>query len=225
MVLETVGGVVFLVLGTVAMVVGSSKLRKGKKIRSTETIPVRDAAVKDGVVEVEGTAKPAHDTPLVSPMTKTDCVAYEYNLTRGLGSDKKLVDKGTEAQPFVIDDGTGTAYVNPESADMSLSLDKVEDITLSDLPNNIATQPELRGTRIYKEGTIEVGDDVYILGSTEQSTKKDVDTQFTNSNEWFIVSNQDASGTAGQLLKRGAIFTPLGIGAWIIGLIIITGAI
>lgn len=222
---ETIGGVVFLLLGLVAVVVGGSKLRRGRKIKSTETIPVRDAAVADSIVEIEGTVQPAGNPPLRSPMTKVACVAYEYKLTRGLGSDKNLVDKGDQSQPFVVNDGTATAYVDPQTADVSLGVEKIEDITLSDLPESVFTQPTQPGTRIYKEGTIEVGDEVYVLGSTEQSTKQDVDTQFTDADEWFIISNQDATGTANRLLKRGAIFTPLGIGACILGLVIITGVI
>lgn len=224
MVSNMIGGGVFLLLGLVALVVGVLKLLKWRKITSTETIPVRDAVVADGVVEVEGEVELADGNAFTSPMTNQDSVVYEYTLHRGI-KDKTLVDSGSASQSFVVNDGTAKAYVNPDTASVSLKLDRIEDVSVSDMPEYVQTRPTIRGTRVFEEGTINVGDDVYVLGSTKQTTQEDADTEFTDSDDWFIISNQDASETAKRLLKFGGIFTPLGAVMSVVGVLILTGII
>lgn len=213
---------VFLILGTVALLVGVSTLRKWWQIKSTTTSSIRDAAVSDGIVEVEGTVEPADSSPLVSPMTERDCVAFEYDIKRAKGTDtKKPVDSGIQHQSFVIDDGTATAYVDPEGGELSLSLDRIKNVSLEQLPEYINTNPKLQGARRYKEGRIETSSEAYVIGSTATSPRTESDTQFTADDGLLLISNQDATGTATRLFRRGALLSPIGLASCLAGLFIL----
>lgn len=222
MVTSLIGGGVFLVFGALGIAVGVSELRKWRHIKSTEPISIRDAAVADGIVETKGTVQTADNSPLKSPMTERDCVAFEYDLKRLKGSDRKNVDHGSQHQPFVIDDGTATAYVDPADGELSLGLDPIENITLHELPDYIHTNPPLQGTRVYKEGRIEVGDDAYVLGSTTECAHADADTQFNADDGILLISNQDAAGTAKRLFRRGVFLSPIGLVSFLVGAFILS---
>lgn len=212
MVQELIGGAVFLTLGLVGTFVGVSYLRKWRTITNTETSTVRDAVVTDGLVEIEGTVEQVEDTPLESPMTKQDCVAFEYDIKRRKGTDSPSpVDHGERHQPFVIDDGTATAYIDPEHGELSLALEIVNSVSPDELPDYVHTNPKLQGSRKHKEGRIEPGDSAYIIGSTKSTQQPDCDTEFSADDGTFIISNQDQANTAKRILLRGVFLTPIGL--------------
>lgn len=217
-----IAGGVFSVLGVLAFVVGAVTLRKWWQIKSTSRSSIRDAAVADGIVEIEGTVQPAAEPPLESPLTERECVAFEYDIRRATDGDSKTpVDNGTQQQSFVIDDGTATAYVDPEDGELSLSLDRIKNVSLTQLPDYIQTNPKLDGTRIYNEGRIETDAEAYIIGSTTGSSHAETDTQLTDTDGLLLISNQDATDTATRLFRRGVFLAPIGLGSVLVGLFIL----
>ena len=206
------GGGVFFVLGLFTLAIGLSSVRKWNRIRSTETVSIRDATVADGIVKVEGTVTLASNTPLTSPMTTTECTAFSYDIQRRKSGDWKPVDHGTKYQPFLLDDGTATAYVDPEGDDLSLSMEKIETLNDEQLPDYIDTKSSLAGRRQYKEGCLQVGKEATVVGTTQSpASDPSSDVEFGPDSEFLLISNQDAEQTAGRILKKGIILSPVGI--------------
>lgn len=213
-----IGLSVFTLLGTVAVVVGVSKLRNWKQITGTDRETIRDASVMDGVVEIEGTVEPVTEDVLQAPMSGRDSVVFEYELRRKKGSGvPTIVDEGEETQPFMIDDGTATAYVDSDRGELSLSHESISDATLGELPEYIFTNPTLSGARHFREGRIEPGDTAYVIGSTVASPNGEADTEMTNDTGSLLISNQSADATATRLFRRGALIFSIGVVITIVG--------
>jgi hypothetical protein len=85
----------------------------------------------DGPVEVEGTATPSDGT-IESPLTKTPCLAYEYEIeelqSSGKNSSWNTLDEGRGTVPFRLEDETASVRVDSEGATLALSTDATAEV-------------------------------------------------------------------------------------------------
>jgi hypothetical protein len=207
------------VLGCFTLVIGLSSIREWKQIKSIETSSIRDSMVADGVVKVEGAVTPVTDTPLTSPMAATQCAAFTYDIQRRKGGDWTPVDHGSKYQPFLLDDGTATAYVDPAEDSLSLTMEKIETTDSEQLPDYIDTKSSLAGRRQYKEGCLPTGEKATVVGTTQSPTgDSSSDVEFGPDSNSFLISNQDAQQTANRMLKKGILLSPVGLVFAVIGI-------
>ena len=222
MTLTVVGGGIILLLGGIALLIGLSSLREWNRARSTEHTSIRDAAVTNGPLSVNGEVQPLSDESLISPIKGDVCVAYDYRIERRSGDSWSPLDFGSDSIGFLVDDGTAVGYVDPSSSELQLSTERVSDVDPSDLNDEIDTKPSLAGRRRHYEGTLSPGDDVYIRGFSEGTQQHgDADMQFVSGSMELAVSNKDRVELMSSQLKKGVTVLLLGfifllMGLWIL---------
>lgn len=125
------GAAVVFAAGLYGVARGLGLLRTAYAIRSSEPIPAAAVERADGVVEIEGDAKPAEET-VSAAVTGTECLGYTWTEEtkqrdrsddRGRTYEWKIVDSGGELAPFYVADETGEIAVDPAGATPSLETD------------------------------------------------------------------------------------------------------
>lgn len=124
---------------------------------------------------VSGTARAIGST-VIAPLSGRDCVAFYVRVEgqiglRGTAMKVHLVEQG--GIPFVIEDGTGRAIVDPQHANIVVKLDDNAIVTeTSARANAFCERHGLvlgHGLLHYHEGVIEVGEQVTVLGAGVQA--------------------------------------------------------
>jgi len=95
-------------------------LRHCRLIEDMPTSKVRSAP--QGYVELEGTARLMENTDIISPLTRTACAWWFYEIEKRVRSGKNeswdTIDKKTSETPFYLEDVTGRCVVNPVGAEV-----------------------------------------------------------------------------------------------------------
>lgn len=104
--------------GGVATLIGFKSYGWYTKLRNVATSKIQSLAA--GEVEIKGTVAPNPKNPLISPVNKAKCVAYELRAyrweRRGKNSSWKLIYAKSVARPFYLTDETGYILVEPQGA-------------------------------------------------------------------------------------------------------------
>lgn len=152
-------------VGPWVMVLGTRHLRQGYRIFANDPVGAGEAHLADGVVEVEGTARPLDGT-LSGEYTDEPAVVQTWRRQRkeettdsdgNTTSTWKTVERGSDSVPFLVADDTGQVAVDPSGATLSVDQSRVRE------------SGWLRGrneTHRRYEGRIEPGDSVHVFGQT-----------------------------------------------------------
>ena len=99
-----------------------------------------------------------------------------------MGSTKKYFDK--EFGPFLVDDGTGTAYVDPENADLLLTSGDKYTVEGGEEPPAFISEFLERETNVntvgryereYKEVRVDLDEQVRVAGETDPDSNVDIE--------------------------------------------------
>ncbi len=108
------------VLGLVCFISFFYYLKRVRLIEDTPTSKIRSAA--QGYVELVGAVSAGDAGQLVTPLSGTPCVWYDYKVQRyrksGKNSHWHTIRKGTSEQWFQIDDQTGSCIIDPLGAEV-----------------------------------------------------------------------------------------------------------
>lgn len=98
--------------------------RRSRIIADTPTSSLASAA--QGYVELIGTAKASPDVPLLSRLRQLPCVWFRFKIERR-HDDKnwETVEQGESHDTILLDDGSGTCFVDPENAEIITSHNEV----------------------------------------------------------------------------------------------------
>jgi hypothetical protein len=148
-------------LGLLLLYYGFKLLRQKRLIEDVPSSKVRSVAM--GLAELKGAAR--QKDPLVAPLTGAVCVYYRYTIEelRSRSKDRSewvLVDSGESAQPFYLEDDTGTILVDPVGADTMLRKDHEEIKRDGGWTSR---------KRRYREWRLVPGERVYVLGSVRKT--------------------------------------------------------
>ncbi len=161
--LAGVGGL----LGVYLVVWGINGLRRTVAVWASDPIPIGEAHLADGTIEVEGTAEPLSGT-LRSPYDNAQCLAYSYSKKRkereknedGEYETKwRTLDSGSDSVPFLADDDTGSIPVKPAAATLGLDTE----------------YSSRRGDIKKTENRIDPGDGVHVIGQKIPAVESDAD--------------------------------------------------
>lgn len=160
---------------------GFKRLRRKRLVENIPTSTVRGLTM--GLVEVTGKVKPT--TSLKSPLTKTECVLYqylieEYRRSGKSGSWVKIASGNSFYCPFWLDDGTGKIMVFPQGAELILPVDyefrtgigrALPDNLVEFMEKNGISYKSWLGTRTlrFKEWFIRPNEESYVLGSAKKT--------------------------------------------------------
>jgi hypothetical protein len=164
--------------GALAFVHGFRSLRLQRLIRDTPTAKVRSLAM--GLVELQGALRGRSRTS--APFTSKDCVWWEVELQTLRESNRGMrrwqtVHSERSGHPFYIDDGTGTALIYPQDADVRAGDVVSEETHGFGVPEPYAGYMQSRelgmrhlwamGPMRFRERVLDEGRAVYVLGRAE----------------------------------------------------------
>jgi len=166
--------VVVLILG---FVFGKSARLK-RKLRAAKAWAIGELP-EDTLGRVVGQARPLANT-LLGPLTGRPCVYYiatvEEQRSNGRSSYWKTIITESEGVPFVLEDSTGRAIIDPSNAEVALDFDgksssgtfhdanEVQEAFLTKYDKKSSGWVFNKSLR-YREAMIEIGETVAVLGS------------------------------------------------------------
>jgi hypothetical protein len=113
--------IIFGLISVISFFAWIGNQRRSRLILDTPTSRIASAA--QGYVEITGSAKQAHATPLLSKLTLLPCVWYRYIIEQERNDNKgyNIVEQGTSDDTILIDDGSGQCFVDPDYAEVITS--------------------------------------------------------------------------------------------------------
>jgi len=171
----SVGSALAVGAGAFVFARGFRSLRLQRLIENTPTAKVRSLAM--GIVELQGGLRSRSRTR--APFTDRDCVWWEVELQTLQQSNKggrrwHTVHRERSGHPFYLDDGTGTALIYPQDAQVNAGDIVSEDTHGFGVPEPYASYMQSRDLRMrhlwslgpmrFRERRLEEGRGVYVLG-------------------------------------------------------------
>ncbi len=157
---------------------------RSRIIDDTPTSKIRSA--HQGYVELEGEGRLMKGMPIVSPLSKRQCLWYSYKIEHrvkefdiGHSSSHahtktswETIDSGTSDNLFLVADDTGICVVDPEGATITPSFSKTwygpKEFSATDVASagSLLKLAKFTGDNNYRytEKRIEPGDELYLLG-------------------------------------------------------------
>ncbi|HEV7555169.1 MAG TPA: GIDE domain-containing protein, partial [Kofleriaceae bacterium] len=170
-----------IVVIAIILIVGfvfSKSARLKRKLRAAKAWAIGDLP-EDTLGRVVGQARPLSST-LQGPLTGRPCLYYiakvEEQRSNGRSSYWKTVITESQGVPFVIEDSTGRAIVDPGNAEVALDFDgksssgrfhdanEIQEAFLAKYGKKSSGWVLNKSLR-YREAMIEVGETVAVLGS------------------------------------------------------------
>jgi hypothetical protein len=196
--------IIVLVLALVAEAIAAFYLVKNRKILQliSQTVTSHIANVRNGFYEIKGRVV-AIEPPLITPLSKKACVYYDFLVevkrSNGKSSYWAKYIKDIHYQRFGIDDGSGTAVIEPQNAAMKLVVDRKErsglfnkaDEEQKEVLNHYGKKSKgliFEKTLRYREIFLEEGDEVIVLG--EVNSRDDFRPVFKKLNQPMFVSDK-----------------------------------
>lgn len=217
--------------------------------------PTDVATAEDGIVELAGTVE---GTPggerVAAPFTGVECVGYSYGAEYyDTGDDGPggwtTAEADTHLGQFLLDDGTGTALVDPESATVRLEVDDFYRTprTLAGAPADVTTVirggtrigaervgpidiPDNAGGYRFTESRLEEGDEVYVVGPATTTTPGvarlavQVDSPWRYWGPFQVSDRQDDIAGSGRRVRSVAALSA-GLALLAVGLFLTAGAL
>lgn len=215
-------GFTLVISGVFSTYSGYSKLAIWKQLYSRDKLSIQEGIETNDIVQIRGEVKPTDSGTLTAPFSNDECVAYEYDVKRRTQGEMRDLDDGLEYVPFIIDDGTATAYVSPTKSDFSIDLGERVDVSRDDVPSEVHDNRSLNGKRTAREGTITVGEEATVIGSLTQHNKNtNMSAEITTDDGERIISNEPPTAASTPLLKKGVPMVFIGVLISLIGVAII----
>lgn len=154
----------------IAWVVSHHKRRWQRRMKLLPTSTIRDAV--DGEIKLVGRVR-LGKAPLLAPFSKRPCAAFRV---RVIGTEKhdRLYFDDSQHQDFILDDGTGTAVINPIACLVLLEDAKWQSGMFTRPPDEVTEYLRSRGiatkgwvfrrARSCYEGVLEEGELVVVYG-------------------------------------------------------------
>ena len=240
----SLSSLVFVVMGLITLNKGRTARAESTRMEDTETTAIRD--LESGQVEVKGTVHGTDDATLQrSPIDGTEALAVHLEVKElhsdgnGPGNWQTIFENQT-AEPMFIDDGTGEVLVNlPEDGGLNLGQSEwkveagddppeeirtyVENEPALDLPDGVDIGPLSTGERRrYLEGTLEPGENVYLLGTARETEagwdNRDYVIDGPTSDGDFVLSDKSEAALIEEGRSSGLVFLTAGALMIVIGL-------
>jgi hypothetical protein len=244
----SLGSLAFVAVGLSTLNKGRRKRAQSSRIDATETTPIRD--LEPGPAEIKGTVHGTDDATLrESPLGGTEALAVHVEVeewdTGGQGGGNwETIFETETVEPLTVDDGTGEVRVDlPADGGLNLTQTEwpveagaepptrvrryVEKQPSLDLPDGVDIGPLSTGERRrYLEGTLEPGDDVYLLGSATEAEagwdgREYVVDEPTPAGD-FVLSDKNEAALIEVGRRDGVVFVAFGALLTVLGVIGIT---
>jgi hypothetical protein len=92
-------------------------LSRARIIEDTPTAKIRSA--HQGYVELTGHAEAMDGTPIITPLTGSECCWYRYQIERKSGKNWRTLERETSDNLFLLRDETSVCIIDPEGAEVN----------------------------------------------------------------------------------------------------------
>lgn len=240
----SLGGLVFALAGLRRMYQGRAEWDAGERIADRETTAIRD--IEPGPIEVKGSARPAEDATVHrSPFSETESLATRITVKEWHSDGRSdenwaTVFEEETAERLLVDDGTGDVAVSlPDEGGLDLTWTETRVESDEDPPDAIRRYVENRSDieipdrhsvgalsvgerRRYLEGTLEPGEDVYVLGTARGADagwdQRGYVIDEPTSDGDFVLSNKSEDALVKEGKQGGFVFLAFGGLLTLIGL-------
>ena len=233
-------GIVIAGIGVAGFGVGGMSLWRWRQLGMSDPVPIRDAITNAGTVGIEGAVRP-HDSTLESPHFGEECVAYEYMVEErrrrrsgnsGSRTTWRTIDSGQASRPFIVEDQSGRAFVDPEGASFSLESERTRKTNAQGEPVpddsgwTLSVSVNLPGmgsvgvnNRRFTEKRLDVDGQCYVVGAAERPAAGiDADVSIIgDSASTFMVSDATEAETRRRLMLRGGGYAIAGLLVTVLG--------
>lgn len=207
---ETITLIAVLLVGSGLLAYSIKLFYTIRLIKNSDEIAIAEATNRTDTVQITGQAREYEET-VTSPIEGTDCFAYEYDISKSTrdtadpSNDYRwnTVDEATTAVDFILEDYSGTAYIQTADAELSLTHDTRHTVTepsaiqttvASDTPLFSPTRFDFSDRLRFKEGTISAGDRIFVIGTFTAEGMKNGETIETVPGETLYISDEDTDG-------------------------------
>lgn len=155
----------------VSLVQGFLFLLRKRMIEDIPTSRVRSAA--QGYVELEGHCELMDGPPILSPLTGSHCVWYQYSIEerRGSGKNRRWVklESARSSDLFLLVDATGQCVIDPDGACVTAAVnEKWYGPNRDSKPRTTGSHWLIPGGRYrFREARLHPGDPLYAIGLFE----------------------------------------------------------
>lgn len=230
-------GALLVVIGIICLIYGGMQKFKAGRLAKAPFVKTGDAASQGagvagdkGAISAEGNV--AHGDLVISAVTQTPCLYYEYKVSaswkKGDKTRTKELAKGKEAAGFTIDDGSGAVTVSAEQggdfdgiettlnetkARGLISGIKGENLQFGDKGFNVDPSPFPGGAKItVVEKVLKPAEKFYVCGKIDE-------TNTIGSPSWtsLIISTKSRDELMGATAKAAKNFLIGGAAATVIG--------
>ena len=219
---EIITVIVILSAGITMIAYSIRPFRKLRAIKNSDEISISAAVSRGDMVQISGTVV-GYDDSIESPIEGKECVAYEYKISKTSRDSAdpendhywKDLEKTKEVVDFMLEDHTGTAHINVNNSDISLTHDsRYTTSDSSSVPTTVTGDPipfdptnfEFKDRLRFSEGTIRPGDWISVIGIfSENKTEGREDVEITSDNITYIFDKD--TGDKVSSLQKTAINT------------------
>ena len=158
-----VGAAAAVLLGAYLIVWGFNGIRRAVSVWRSDPIPIEEAHLADGTIEVEGSAETLVETAS-APYSDRTCLAYsakkkrkerEKNQDGEWETNWNTVSSPSGSVPFNVVDDTGSIAVDPAAATLGMD----------------SEYSRRSGDIRYSENRIDPGDSVHVIGQKRSVTE------------------------------------------------------
>jgi hypothetical protein len=194
-------------------------LQRGWSIWQNDPVGAGKVEHEDGTVEVQGEVEQLEAELLTTKYTDTPAVAHEYKLEEKKhhagneeGPEWRLVERGTESQPFYVTDETGRVAVDTDGATVSLDTERISG------GSNIDLGPVDASSSKQYEGVLAPGNQVHVYGQKRDAQGdgpggEQVYIGDGGETDTFTISDATEFRTAVRFLGTGTGLLLFGLGA------------
>jgi hypothetical protein len=171
---------------------GVTQLSRAFRLRQEDPADIQTVRVgNDGLVELTGTAVELGGT-VTAKYSKQECLAYEWEHEEkdagSTGDDRDsnyhMVDMGTEGEPFLLRDETGTMAVDPAGANIYTDEDE-----WTDPESNVR----------HRERRVEADDRLHVYGHKQDIVEQQ---EGLGTESTYVGSNIHGMGKLGKIRAR-----------------------
>lgn len=171
---------IIVIAGLAALYSFANYLKQVRLIEDTPTSKIRSAA--QGFVELEGITKHMSSTkPMLSPLSQTPCVWYQFTIQKKVQTGKnntswRTIQSGSSSQPITLDDSTGLCLLKPSKAKIHSHLDNTwYGMSRHPSPLSVERKESLIqfGSYRYNEDYISAESPIYALGHFKTTRASD----------------------------------------------------
>ncbi|NGM70428.1 hypothetical protein G6M89_15705 [Natronolimnobius sp. AArcel1] len=212
---EAITAVAILWAGIILIAYSIKLFRRIRVIKNSDEVSISESIHRNDIVQIGGKVHD-YEELLKSPVENQVCVAYDYTISKSTRDHAdpendiywKDLEEEKEIVDFILEDHTGTAHIQTDGSEVSLTHDSRHTTSDSSSATTTVTGDPIPFDLMkfdfddrlrFKEGTIKPGDWIFVIGKFGDGEMKNGPVIDSNSKEIVYICDKDAKNEIGNL--------------------------